>query len=519
MITYLFIIPLMALIALRLKTYLAIFQQEHYDWLKFIKGTYFKQKHDISMLLNYAILIISGCYYLWAKDLLLIASIILILLSFLLIKPLIIPLKYTKRVIRLIITFLICFMVINCTGKIVSFVLISSFCLVILPWLIIIANLLNYPIEQLIRNKFINEAKQKLKTLKLFKIAITGSYGKTSTKNIINSLLENFFLTLPTPKSYNTPLGIAKTINELLSEHHEIFVVEMGAFRKKEISYLTNFIVPDIGILTDVGPQHLTTFKNIETVLETKMELFQTNDVKVAIMNFDNPLIKNYAKAHFKTLRIVGYGINEEGVDYQAKEITINQGKTSFDFYQKGKYIQTIKINLVGRHNIYNLLAGLACIIELNKLGFLMSFEEVIKKASSLKNPPHRLAFEKRGNWDIYDDSFNANIVGFTNAIEVLKMSNVTKVIITPGIVDAGKELSSINRQVAKLLIGINEVYLVDNEASRFIEQFFIDERFNNYVVVNSFKMGYQMVLDKYQDKNICLLIENDLPDNFLRRK
>lgn len=518
---YIYLALLLALMIKQTIYHLAIFQQEHYDMIKYAQNSYRQYRNEVSSILNYGILLLVGSYFLWENNWILISSSFLVILSYISIKPLIIPLKVTKRIIRLIITLIILLAIIIIEGRYVTIPLVSSFCLLIVPWLIILSNLINYPVEKLIKMKFIKQAKKRIDQSKILKIAITGSFGKTSTKNILNSLLNKAFLTLPTPKSYNTPLGIAKTINEYLYDHHEIFIVEMGAFRKKEIAYLTNFIKPDIGILTDVGPQHLSTFKNIETILKTKMELFESaNKPRLAIMNFDNPLIRNYAISELKEMRIIGFGIKEEGVDYQAQNIQINKGETTFDLYQRGEVRFNIKTKLIGYHNIYNLIAGIATILEMNQLGYQSSVEEIIKKAYEITNTPHRLSYVKKGLWDIYDDSYNANVIGFTNALEVIKMSSLLKIIITPGIVDAGVEIKKINETVAKTMIEIiDEVYLVENEATRYIKQLFINEGYQKYVIVNSFKNAYQKIKEKYDQKEICLLIENDLPDNFLERR
>ena len=129
--------------------------------------------------------------------------------------------------------------------------------------IMVFASILSYPVIRAKNNRYVKEAKNILKEHKNLKIiGITGSYGKTSTKNIINAILSEKYSTVMTPKSYNTTLGVTKTIREYIKPYTEIFVCEMGASRLGDIKEICNFVKPDISVITSIGPQHLSTFKN-----------------------------------------------------------------------------------------------------------------------------------------------------------------------------------------------------------------------------------------------------------------
>ena len=146
---------------------------------------------------------------------------------------------------------------------------------VLLPFLLVLCHFVILPIEKIIMRYYISKAKKKLKMMPCRKIAITGSFGKTSTKNILLEILSEKYRTCATPKSYNTPMGVCKTILNKLSPLDDFFIVEMGARHKGDIAFLCNLIGADYGILTPVGKCHIETFKTLNNVEKTKFELCQ----------------------------------------------------------------------------------------------------------------------------------------------------------------------------------------------------------------------------------------------------
>ena len=142
----------------------------------------------------------------------------------------------------------------------------------LIPLLVILVHIILTPIEELIKLSFMIKAKHKLKKFKrLIKIGITGSFGKTSTKYILNTLLSEKYKVCMSPNSFNTPMGLTKVVNQYLHEDDEVLIAEMGAKQRGEIAYLCDFIKPHHAILTSVGNQHLETFKTIETIKKTKI--------------------------------------------------------------------------------------------------------------------------------------------------------------------------------------------------------------------------------------------------------
>ena len=156
--------------------------------------------------------------------------------------------------------------------------------------MILIADIVNKPINHMINKKYINEAKKIINGMpNLIVIGVTGSYGKTSTKNFLYKLLSSKYNVLMTPKNYNTTLGVTMTIRNELKATHEIFICEMGATRVNDIKEICDIVKPKYGIITSVGPQHLESFKTIENVIKTKFELADSIPQEgLVLLNYDN---------------------------------------------------------------------------------------------------------------------------------------------------------------------------------------------------------------------------------------
>lgn len=244
---------------------LTFLQQESYNVrsiFKYLKYYYLKNIYFFVFLLSFFYLV--NNYYLN-----ILVSIFLMVFFFIPIN-FIKPLKITKRSLRIIITSLALYFL--------SFIIFKKVLLLIaqiffLPFVLFLTTVILLPLENLINKMYQRKALKILKLSNPFIIEITGSYGKTTLKNIIYNIYKPFYLVLATPKSYNTRAGITKTIINDLKYLTQIFIVEAGARRKGDIEEITKMIRPNVGVITSVGYQHLETFKSIDNVLKTKWEL------------------------------------------------------------------------------------------------------------------------------------------------------------------------------------------------------------------------------------------------------
>ena len=207
------------------------------------------------------------------------------------------PLVYTGRVKRQIVVMaLLQIGLILLNDKFLPQYACISTLVIILPWILIFfVGWITSPIETFVKQWFIGQAKKILREDKdLIKIGITGSYGKTSTKNVMQAMIGEQFNTLMTPASYNTPMGITITIRTLLKPIHKVFVCEMGADHVGEITYLMKFVQPSIGVVTSIGPQHLATFGSQENIINEKMQMMELLPKNgLGVLNYDNDFIRN----------------------------------------------------------------------------------------------------------------------------------------------------------------------------------------------------------------------------------
>lgn len=421
----------------------------------------------------------------------------------------------TARIKRVYATYLVLF--------IIAFVLINILdCKIVLSIInvcamfayvfVYIVSIINKPIEKNIRKGFCKKAKSKLEEIPNLKvIGITGSYGKTSTKYIVNTILSQKYNTLMTPESYNTTMGVVRTINEKLTPMHQLFICEMGAKYVGDIKEITDIVNPDMGILTAIGPQHLDTFKSLENVRKTKLELVDSlPDNGIAFVNWEDENIR----ASKITKNMVKFGLSKEA-DYYATNIDITERGSSFDVVIPGKEKIRIKTRLLGNLNILNIVGAVAIA---DKLG--LTADEIKMGAKYIRPVTHRLELKQNPNGSmIIDDAYNSNIKGAKMALEVLKsFEHKKRILITPGIVELGDKMNEINQELGRcaadssdfiILVGAQQAIPIYNGIK---EKGYSES--NVYIAKN-----LQEALSKMNQiitKDSVVLLENDLPDNYL---
>ena len=198
------------------------------------------------------------------------------------------------------------------------------------PVILLTANVLLRPVEKAINRRYYNEAAEILASMPDLKIiGITGSYGKTSTKHYLYRILQEHFSTVMTPGSFNTTLGVIRTVREHLQPYNEVFIVEMGAKQPGDIKEICDLVHPHAGIITAVGEQHLESFKTIQNVQATKFELADAIPADgVVVVNNDFPYVANRDVKNTHCLR---YAVsNPDQADFKATEIEYSPAGTTF---------------------------------------------------------------------------------------------------------------------------------------------------------------------------------------------
>lgn len=430
------------------------------------------------------------------------------------------PLVITARVKRFITTlvlvnliFLFLTIFVN-DYFLVVLALISSFNF----YLIGLINIINYPVEKIVFLYYKNKAKTKLREMDNLKIiGITGSYGKTSCKNILRDILSGAYNTLETPRSVNTLNGIMIVINNTLSKFDEVFIAEMGAYAKGDIKALANLVKPKYAIITRIGLAHLYTFGSEENIIEGKMELVESLPRDgIAVLNKDDPKQIGY---HIKNkCKVLWIGINtKEEVDVRASNIKSSKQGISFDVKFKGdENIYKFKTKLLGVHNVYNIVSSLAL-----ANSFKIDKKKLVESVARIKPVEHRLELKKIGNFYQIDDAFNSNPVGASNALDVLDTMPGIKVVVTPGMIELGEVEYSENKKFGKHIAKVaDKVILVGEKVTKAIKEGILEEGFNkdNLYVINDVKESYKMIQNFKENKDIYALYENDLPDTYVEK-
>lgn len=381
-------------------------------------------------------------------------------------------------------------------------------------FIVILADIILIPVERAIRNYYIKDAKRILKSSPNLKIiGITGSYGKTSTKHYLNHILSEEFDVLMTPGSYNTPMGVVRTIREYLKPYNEIFICEMGAKQLGDIQEICRIVNPQYGILTAVGQMHLETFKTIENVQRTKFELIDSLPSDgVAVINNDFPYCADRTVNNVKAIR---YGImNTRNCDYIAHNIKYSSSGTLFDISGPDGFEMSVETSLLGECNVSDLLAAIIMALQMG-----MDKDKIHYAVSTISQVEHRLSIKRTpAGVTILDDAFNSNPAGSGMAVDVLsQFTDGKRIIVTPGMIELGKEQYDLNKELGRH-IGLNlDIAIIVGEYNReaLVEGIrSTDFKPESLYEVDTFNDA-QKVLATILKPGDTILYENDLPDTF----
>lgn len=369
------------------------------------------------------------------------------------------------------------------------------------------------PVEKYINNRYINDARRILRSMPDLKVVgITGSYGKTSTKHYLHRILSEHFETLMTPGSYNTTMGVVRTVREMMKPYTEVFIAEMGAKQPGDIKEIADLVLPQISVVTAVGPQHLETFKSIERVADTKFEIVDAlPEGGVAVINDDFPEI---AKRQLRDdIEVERYGRN---APWHFTDVEYHRDGTTFTLHGPKLPAEglTLKTRLVGECNVSNLTAAVIVALELG-----VPVEKIKFAVEQIDQVEHRLSLKRTpGGITIIDDAFNSNPHGSTMALEVLKaMDGGKRILVTPGMVELGEKQYELNKEFGRLAASSADVVIIVNELNRAAIAEGLaegDMPQENIHPVANFKEA-QTLLQGIMQAGDTVLYENDLPDTF----
>ena len=306
-----------------------------------------------------------------------------------------------------------------------------------LPYVVVAADWLLGPVQDAVNRRYLDSARRKLGDIQPLVVGVTGSFGKTSTKFAIEHLIGATEKVLATPGSFNTTMGVCRTINEHLAPQHRFFIVEMGARQRGDIAELCALVRPQIAVLTAIGPAHLETFGSMDAIRRAKYEIVEgLADGGTAIMNVDDVEVRRLAD-DTKRVEVVRYGIEAAGrPDVTATDVEVTPRGTRFTILDtRTRASLRVTMKLLGRHALGHVLAAAGVALRAGR-----RLEELEGPIAALVPVEHRLQIiEGTGGVTVIDDAFNSNPGGAAAALEVLDaMPGRRKVLVTPGMIELG---------------------------------------------------------------------------------
>jgi UDP-N-acetylmuramoyl-tripeptide--D-alanyl-D-alanine ligase len=386
--------------------------------------------------------------------------------------------------------------------------------------LIAAANVANSPAEAAVRRSFLRRARKRLERFDPLVIAVAGSYGKTSTKHILAHMLERYGPTLATRKSFNTLMGVSRTVNEDLDESHRIFIVEMDAYAPGEIASICALVRPRHALLTSVGPQHLERFGTVERIAAALYETIEGLPAEgFAVVHAGDELTAGLAaRARASGHRVVTYGFDgaASGLDVVATDVQITGDGSRFTWRWDAEGLgHELSVPLLGRHQVLNVSAALAAVHRLE-----LPLQPALEAVESLRAVEHRLQPVPTANAiTVIDDSYNANPVGVHNGLEVLaQLQAGARILVTPGLVELGDVEEAENRRYGEHAARVcDHVIVMDARPARALREGLraagmAEDRIH---VVRSLAEA-TAVIGRIAVAGDAVLFANDLPDTYL---
>lgn len=386
------------------------------------------------------------------------------------------------------------------------------------PWSVLAANVLLKPVQAHINRSFVKQARHRLAELKPTVIGVAGSYGKTSTKYYIDVLLAQKHSVIKSPGNFNTMLGITRVVNDMLKPGHEIFIAEMGAYKRGEVKEIADLVHPKIGIITSIGPEHFERFLTMENIEETNYELIAALPADgLAVFNGDNEHCRKLA-ARTRHTRVALYTLAQSpDADLWAEAVEHTREGLRFTIVTRQGASIPVKTRIVGRHNVLNILGATRIALELG-----LSLDDCAAGIAKLEPAPNRLEVKAgAAGTTIIDDSYNSNPIGAAEALYVLsQFTGGKRVLVTPGMIELGtlhqqknEELGYLASQCADfvILVGPEQTKPIQNGLKRggFPEA--------SLRVIKDLSET-QPIFQKMLRPGDVILFENDLPDLYTEK-
>lgn len=350
------------------------------------------------------------------------------------------------------------------------------------------------PLERALGSRWVNRAARKLAAVGPEVVAVTGSYGKTTTKGYITHLLSGSRRVVATPASFNNRLGLARAINENLTPGTEVFVAEMGTYGPGEIADMCRWVKPAVAAIISLGPVHLERFKTEDRTVSAKSEIL--DGARVGVICTDHPLLARLASERGGSMEIIEVSSGETGA------VRVDEGRLFVD----GEEVALIPDRIFPCN--LAVAVGVA-----QALG--LTVEEITERLGGLPATEHRQTVTtSAAGFTVIDDTFNSNPAGAARALGVLAQHGGTRAVITPGMVELGPRQAAENRSFAEAASAVADHLVVVGRTNRRALLEGAEKGSASVTVVGSREKAVSWARANLGPGD-AVLYENDLPDHY----
>lgn len=384
---------------------------------------------------------------------------------------------------------------------------------------IYLAALLLKPFENIAKNRIVSRAKKKVQSLDKLKIVgVTGSYGKTSMKDTVATILSEKYKVVKTEGNNNTPIGISRTILNKVDSSTEVFVVEMGEYVKGDVKSLCEIAPPDFSIITGINEAHLERYGSMDDAISTKFEIIEYSKPNAtSLLNADDELILENFEKYTKNKNVKFFGFNNKSeVKISTVEIKDDLSGSQAKLQYDDSEIELAITPIADYYYVY--LA--AALIVATDLG--MNLNEFRFAARKIEPAEHRLEVKKLSNGGtVIDDSYNGNSDGVKYGIQLLSRISgfKTKIYATPGLAETGYLKQELHEEIAEFLFkaSFDKIYLIKNSASEIIKSKLKDLGYDMKKVrmFENSNESWKQIYSSLESGDL-LMIQNDLADIYV---
>ncbi|MFI5270913.1 MAG: Mur ligase family protein [Candidatus Saccharimonadales bacterium] len=355
------------------------------------------------------------------------------------------------------------------------------------------------------KEKAITKSKKQFEDHKAIKIAVAGSYGKTTMKELLNTVLSQGLKVAATPANKNVSSSHAKFVSKL-SGNEDVLIIEYGEGEPGDIEKFVNITKPTHGIITGLSPAHLDQYKTLEAAGKDIFTLGEYLKGKNVYVNGDSGETKSFIKKDYDVFnhdKALGWDVSKVKVDYDGTSFVMKKGDRKLELHSQ----------LIGKHQV-----GFLAFVSAFALSLGLSEEQVIEGVAKTKPFEHRMQpYKLSGAW-IIDDTYNGNLEGIRAGTQLLKdLDAKRKLYVTPGLVDQGEETERVHIEVGKLVAQSKPdvVVLMKNSVTDFIKKGLNNEKFSGQLLIQDNPLDFYTNLSHFVAAGDLVVMQNDWTDNY----